>query len=184
MQERENELAEQTNIESSVSTQTAVSEQAPPQYDAAAAKLQELRRRICSGGNWFYWIAGLSLLNTVIALFNSNVSFIAGLGFTQAIDYLIREYGGIAAAIGLLLNLVIAGIYIGLGYCACRRMRWAFIVGMILYSLDTLLFLIAMDLFPLAFHLFALFGIFSGLKADTEARQIEANLQSGGTATY
>src|SRR5690349_21130602 len=38
------------------------------------------------GANWFYWIAGLSLVNSAIFAFGGQVSFILGLSYTQVID--------------------------------------------------------------------------------------------------
>ena len=39
-----------------------------------------------SGASWFYWIAGLSLINSFIALSGSDYGFILGLGITRIID--------------------------------------------------------------------------------------------------
>lgn len=145
-----------------------------PQPDQQAAiKLMELHGRIKSGGGWFYWIAGLSLINTLVVLFHGKFSFVAGLGITQIIDGLVAELGPVAAIIGLPINLIIAGIYVVFGYFACRRASWAFITGIVLYALDTVLFLIFFDIIPLAFHAFALFGIVAGLKAHNAALKIE-----------
>src|SRR5438477_10996020 len=42
-----------------------------------------------SGANWFYWIAALSLLNSIIFFTGSNFSFFVGLGLTPLIDALL-----------------------------------------------------------------------------------------------
>ena len=39
----------------------------------------ETLAQLKSGANWFYWIAGLSLINSAIFVFGGNVNFIAGL---------------------------------------------------------------------------------------------------------
>ena len=39
-----------------------------------------------SGANWFYWIAGLSLVNTILLYTGSEWVFVVGLGVTQLID--------------------------------------------------------------------------------------------------
>ena len=49
-----------------------------------------------NGANWFYWIAGLSLVNSAIFAFGGHVSFIAGLAYTQIIDAV--ERGGVGSA--------------------------------------------------------------------------------------
>lgn len=147
----------------------------PGQQTAMALSL--LLRRIGYGGRWFYWIAGLSVVNTLVSAFHGSYSFIFGLGFTRLIDEIIARLAGPAIVIGLVINLSIAGAYVLLGYCACRRMRWAFVVGMVFYALDSLLFLIVKDVLGVAFHAFALYGISRGLKADSSARQLEARLR-------
>src|SRR5512138_3090367 len=53
---------------------------------APPAELMALDARIKSGAAWFYWIAGLSLINSVAALSGSKWGFILGLGITQVFD--------------------------------------------------------------------------------------------------
>lgn len=119
---------------------------------------------IRTSGNWFYWIAGLSLVNTLGALFNSSFNFVIGLGITQLLDAALVEFGSIAAMIVVPVNIAIAGVYCVFGYFSCRFAKWAFVVGLIFYGLDTLLFLLVKEWFGLAFHVFALFSIYRGLK--------------------
>jgi hypothetical protein len=102
-----------------------------------------LRKRITLSGGWFYWVAGLSVANTIMMFAHLNMRMLFGLGATQIVDEIIQKFGGYAVAIGLPINLVFAAIYAALGYFACRRMRWAFITGMVLYTLDALLFLLS-----------------------------------------
>jgi hypothetical protein len=78
------------------------------------------------------------------------------------------------------VSLFSAGFYIALGYFSCHRMRWAFITGIVLYGLDALLLLAVADWLSVGFHVFALFFIIKGLKADSEARKIEAQLPMAG----
>jgi len=51
-----------------------------------------------SGARWFYWIAGLSMINSIAAMSNSSWSFLAGLGITQFIP-------GLALGVGRLGEL-------------------------------------------------------------------------------
>lgn len=127
-----------------------------------------------SGANWFYWIAGLSLVNSAIFLFGGNWSFFAGLGITQIIDAVglgATEEQGISAIKLVLfaINAIIAGGFIFCGIFANRFQTWAFVVGMIFYTLDGVLLLILGAYLPVAFHIFALFMMFRGLSA---ARQV------------
>ena len=46
----------------------------------------KLKSRHMGGATWFYWIAALSLINSVVILMGSEWSFIIGLGVTQFVD--------------------------------------------------------------------------------------------------
>jgi len=122
------------------------------------------------GANWFYWIAGLSIVNSLIFLFGGNWSFFAGLGITQIIDVIVDQLtrGGdfsVIRIIAFVFDLVIAGIFFLCGLWANKFQTWAFMTGMILYLLDGLLLLLIGAYLPAAFHAFALFMIFRGFLA-------------------
>lgn len=157
-----------------VMDQTASASYQPQPNPGAVAKVGVYDAAIKSGGNWFYWIAGLSLINTIVALVGLNWNFVIGLGITLFLDAGIKELGGFATFILLPINLIIVGVYVMFGYFACRRARWAFITGMILYGLDTLLVLVARDWLMIGFHVLALFGIGRGLQAAIMAKKAES----------
>jgi hypothetical protein len=46
----------------------------------------QLEEQFRNGINWFYRIAGLSIINTVLYFIGQEWGFIAGLGMTQVID--------------------------------------------------------------------------------------------------
>lgn len=135
-----------------------------------AARLA-LERRRDSGASWFYWIAGLSLVNSVMQLFGSTRSFIAGLGITQVVDAMTREAGDGAKAGAFVFDLLVAGVFVAAGVLA-RRSRSAFIAGMALYALDGLIFLLVREWIGLAFHAFVLYSIFSGYRAALALRDL------------
>ncbi|MDO8587831.1 MAG: hypothetical protein Q7T82_12425 [Armatimonadota bacterium] len=145
--------------------------------DELSRQFQEQVRAAGSGGNWLYWIAGLSVVNTVITLFHGKITFVVGLGITRIMDAVVAQFGNTAAIVAAPVSFFFAGIYVALGYCACRRMRWAFITGIVLYSLDTLIVLSIKDWFSVAFHAFALYCMFAGLSAATKAAQTEEQLR-------
>ena len=62
----------------------------PVQQDAEveerAKQETQLETQHASGANWFYWIAGLSVINSVIILAGGGWGFVVGLGITQFID--------------------------------------------------------------------------------------------------
>lgn len=118
-----------------------------------------------SGAGWFYWIAALSLVNSFSAFTGSDWRFILGLGITQIIDAFGNSVEGAGKIIALVLSLIVAGVLIGLGVLAGKRHTWAFIVGMVLFALDGLIFLLAQDWIGVAFHAFVLYCFFRGLQA-------------------
>jgi hypothetical protein len=133
---------------------------------------QLLQKRTQSGANWFLWIAGLSLINTFAAAMGSNTRFIAGLGITQIADAVVAQAGKSGNPVALAFDFLAAGIFIAFGLWSRKRREWAFIVGMILYALDGLLFLLAKDVLSIGFHLFALYMIYKGLKAAEALRKL------------
>lgn len=136
-----------------------------------------LERRMLSGANWFFWIAGLSLINSIIMLSNGRWSFLAGLGITQIIDALANqaagELGSGATVIALIMDIIVAGVFVLFGFMARKRQGWAFITGMVLYGLDGLLFLLAQSWLSIAFHAFALYCIYQGLRAHNQLKELE-----------
>lgn len=125
----------------------------------------QLVARLRSGASWFYWIAGLSIINSIIALTGSNWRFIFGLGVTQVIDGLGNHFGGGAVAVTLVLDVVVTGLFVFFGVFAHKNHLWAFIVGGVLFLFDSLLILLFRDWIGVAFHAWVLFSLFIGAKA-------------------
>jgi hypothetical protein len=153
------------------------------------AKIEEklkLENRVKNGAAWFFWIAGLSIVNSIILMVGGQWNFLIGLGITQVIDGIASgvaaEAGADAASIIKLLafaaDIVVAGVFVVFGVLAMRRYKFSFIIGMILYALDGLIFLVVMDFLSIGFHLFALFGLYSGLQAYNKLMEMELSLIS------
>jgi hypothetical protein len=141
------------------------------------AKLR-LEGTLKNGASWFYWIAALSLINSVIFISGSQWSFIFGLGITQVFDGIggeLAEKIGPAAKIGaFVLNCIIAAVYFVFGIFSNKRITPVFIVGLIFYALDGGLCLLAQDWLSLAFHAFAAFSIFKGMQAGIQLNKLPA----------
>lgn len=135
-------------------------------------------RALRSSANWFYWIAGLSLVNSVVLLFGGNMSFVVGLGITQFIDifayYFSQDGSSIIKIIALSLDFFIAGIFLLFGYFSNKGYRWSFFVGLVLYGLDGVIFIFLKDYLSLAFHGYAIYCIFRGVKAIKVLKEIQA----------
>ena len=132
----------------------------------------ELEKRVKSGGSWYYWVAALSLVNSVVAFTGGGGGFVIGLSVTQFMDAMLAESGGSAKAIGLVLGVLAAGIFALFGVFACKRHVWAFVVGMVLYGLDTILTVLAEQWLGLAFHGWVLFSLFIGTRAAMQANAL------------
>lgn len=150
---------------------------------ARRAEIENLMRRVRNGASNFYWIAGLSILNSLITIFNGNVTFMIGLGVTQFIDavayYLAQsmpEFALPLKIVGLGLSFVIAAFFILLGFFASKAKRWAFLVGLALYSLDSILMLVFQDWLGVIFHLLMLWGAVTGLLAQNKLKKSLPNV--------
>jgi hypothetical protein len=138
----------------------------------ALMALANLQKQVKSGAGNFYWIAALSIINSLGAVFNLGVSFVIGLGVSQIVDALamviaegIPEYAAIIRTFGVVLSIGISALFAVFGYFAAKGHRWAFIIGMVFYALDGLLLFAVQDWFGFGFHLFLLWGLFSGFQS-------------------
>jgi hypothetical protein len=130
-----------------------------------AAELVELKRRIRGGGNWFYWIVGLSGINTILALAGADLFFVIGLGITQLFAYY-------STAVAIITYIVAGSMLTCFGVFGTRGKTWAFFTGLVLYGLDGLLFIMVGDWFSILFHILAIVGISRGLAANLKYNRI------------
>ena len=139
----------------------------------------ETLAQLKSGANWFYWIAGLSLINSAIFIFGGNVNFIAGLAFTQLIDAIFDASVSQGAASGIIavaaiIDMIVVVIFALIGYYANKAINAVFIGGMVIYAIDGIVWLLLGSLFAAGFHVFALVMIFRGFMASREVNRIKA----------
>ncbi|BDI29595.1 hypothetical protein CCAX7_16460 [Capsulimonas corticalis] len=139
--------------------------------NALSAQKASALARIGNGSSWFLWIAGMSLVNAVIAMTGAQWHFILGLGLTELIDDMPTTAVGHAIAFGF--DLIVAAVWVLFNMQAKQGRKWAFIVGITLYVVDALLLLVFQSWLSVAFHVYALFRIFPGLQAISELRRIE-----------
>jgi hypothetical protein len=72
---------------------------------------------------------------------------------------------------------LIAGLFAFLGWRAGNLRAWAFVVGLLLYALDGLIFVVIQDWMSGAFHAWALFAVWRGYSNLRQIRALET--QSG-----
>ena len=133
--------------------------------------LDELGKDVRRGTHWFYWVAALSLVNSIIALAGGHVTFLAGLAVSQIIDGLVRHMSLVGPYISIGIDLIFAFFLCGFGYLASHGSRAALIAGMILYALDGMIFLLFGAVLPALFHAFVLYRILPAWQA---RRKLEA----------
>lgn len=147
-----------------------------PQAQAMAAAAP-LVRRAKMGANWFYWIAGLSLINAVGTVLNIGLVLAFGLGITLVFDAVGKDAGGTIQIAALVGDVVAAGIFVLFGYLANQRQTWAFAVGMALYALDAVLLLVLRSWLGAAVHAYALYVMYTGLRATLQLNAVLANMR-------
>jgi hypothetical protein len=150
---------------------------------AALAAVAGLEHHARSGANWFYWVAALSVVNSAILLGGGDRHFVIGLAVTMIVDGIANGIAQQApdnatlirgTAIGM--DAVIVVVVLLFGWLSNRRYSAIFAVGMFLYLLDGLLFILFEDWFSIAFHAFALYGMWKGFAA---CRQLNALFAQG-----
>jgi hypothetical protein len=137
----------------------------------------KLEKQLIKGANWFFWIAAVSGINTLNLIIGGNTSFVLGLGITRIIGgFAYGMAGGSGSNIPLIISFILDGLFILLffilGHFSKRRKNWAFIVGIAIYALDTLVFIWASEMVNIGFHIFALVMIFDGFKANKKLREM------------
>ncbi|HEY9685642.1 MAG TPA: hypothetical protein V6C52_01565 [Coleofasciculaceae cyanobacterium] len=124
---------------------------------------QDILHAIQSQGSWFFWIAGLSVVNSIGSLLHLDMAFVVGLGFSLILGSLAAELGEAWSAIAITLNLAIIGFFAAMGYFAIQGGRWAFMLGILIYALDAIALVLLQDWFMVAFHGYVLFQLGAGL---------------------
>jgi len=126
-----------------------------------------------SSSRWFFWIAGLSMLNSIIFRMDGQITFVGSLGVTQIIDFMSRIYieeglfenANMVSGISMLFILLFSGLYLVLGLLTRKKKKWAFYIGTILYLIDGLILVLIQDYINAAFHGYILFSLIRGWKA-------------------
>jgi hypothetical protein len=141
----------------------------------------KLLLQVKNGANWFYWIGGLSLINSVIYAYGGDISFIAGLGITQLVDVVFNESLELGLSlstrlIAMTVNLIFVIAFALIGYYAGKAFSGAFIVGIVIYTLDMILLVFLDSLFAVLFHIFALVMIVVGFLACRKVNKVTSGV--------
>ena len=136
----------------------------------------QLLQRRGSGGAWFYWVGGASILNTVLNAAGIQWGLAVGLGVTYLIDGMADYISDTVRTpiYAVIIDIAIAAGFLLIGRAARRGNFGWYAVGTFLYFLDGLLFLIAADLLGIAVHAIAIYGLISGWRAARSLKKVEA----------
>jgi hypothetical protein len=151
---------------------------------AVRAELAQLHARGTSGAGWFFWIAALSMINSIILLSGGDRHFVVGLGVTSIADGVARavadqnpEVAGVAKGIAFGFTVFVAVVVCLFGWLSRRPILPIFVVGMILYLLDGLIYVAFGDWMSVGFHAFVLFGMWNGFNAYRQMKAMKAALE-------
>ncbi len=161
-------------------------------FDPAEAEQQLLASRVTAlmakgknGAHWFYWIAALSLITSVIILGGGQTHFVIGLGITLLASAIASGMAQQAPEAALTLQIMagafslFASATVALfGWMSSKRYTAIMAVGMVLYFLDGTLYLIIQDWMSIGFHVFGLYCMWTGLSAFRELNALEQSLVS------
>lgn len=140
-----------------------------------------------SGANWFYWIAALTIVTSVIGLMGVNWRFFLSLGTTQIIDAIANatapELGNATKVIALVLDIFITAIFVGFGVLAKKKHLWAYVLGMVVFLLDGLLALAIVDWIGVIVHGVVLFLMFRRYQDGREMVALERTMAQSGQTT-
>jgi len=134
------------------------------------------RKTAFAGANWFFWLAALSAINSLIVYFVGIRNLPFAFGVTQWFD---GTHGPLTAEgwtpplklTGLAMDLLIAAGFAGFGYLARHRNDVAFVLGIFLYVVDALLSIGLREFWGFSFHLVGFFFLFRGLLASRHVRE-------------
>ena len=170
-------------LTASATSGSAVAPASSPATGAAPAEneMSEVESLVAmrgKGASWFFWIVGLSIINTIIASFGSDSGFSLGLATTLLSDGLASESikegsAGSARFIALFFDLLVFAFYAFCGVKAMRGASWAFVLGLVFFALDTLIMLAVQEWLGVALHVWAIISLWSGLSANNKLKKIQ-----------
>lgn len=125
--------------------------------------------QIFFGAVLFLWIGIFSALNILSIIVHQNLQFIAGLGINYIIlgvmDGILRATGVNLIIVGYALAFLVSGLFIFIWKKSKQENKAIYLTGLIIYGLDTIIFVFTKEWFSLGFHVFALLMLGNGYNA-------------------
>jgi len=129
------------------------------------------RTSVLHAADWFFWLAILSVINSLLVYNYQIPNTPLALGLTQWIDGTSTAFNPTMTTSALITNLIIAAVMALFGYMARRGSDLAFVIGIFLYVIDAMLSIGVRDFFGFGVHLIALFFLVKGLLASRHLRE-------------
>jgi len=129
------------------------------------------RTSVMHAADWFFWLAILSVINSLIVYYYQVPNTPIALGITQWVDGTTSGFNATMTTSALVINILIAAAFAAFGLLARRGSDIAFVLGIFLYVIDAVLMIGLKDFFGFGVHLIALFFLVKGLLASRHIRE-------------
>jgi len=151
------------------------------------AKIVEQKLRIeqalRNSSSWFIVVAALSLVNSTLSMVGASIHFIFGLGFTQIVDALAHQAGTAGIVLDFFINGMVAAAFVMFWAFARKGQKWAWYAAIGLYAVDALILLPFKDYLSVAFHAYALYRMWSGLKVLGVLERLNQSAAAGAVSS-
>lgn len=119
---------------------------------------------------WFHWKAGFTLINSILILAGIDWQFFIGLtipqflhGFLIGITELEPDANLVPFhLVVFLVALIGSGLTSFFGYKAGQGKKWAFILGIVIFAFDGILYLLTLSVFGILIHGYAIYLLSKG----------------------
>ncbi len=154
----------------------------PGQPPGAPVVDAELTARFTRGASWFYWLAGLSLVNCAIGWFGGNTRFLFGLGVTEFVNGVVAGLNA-GTPVAAFIDVLICATFVAFGVMTLKqKSKPIYMLGMVVYGLDLLLCLAFGDWIFVLFHGWVIFQLFRGYQALLQLLALEQQAAPGLSA--
>ncbi|MBN9396401.1 MAG: hypothetical protein J0H83_14220 [Candidatus Melainabacteria bacterium] len=139
---------------------------------------QKLLGRIMSALTWFNWVAALTVVNALMAVFDIDMSLAFGLTSVSLVEAILMQVHQATklsindAVIVFVYAAISAGIFYGLGRAAGAGRIWPIVLALVLYSGDTLLTLLAQMWIGLACHAYVTYRFVDAVIANIKLARL------------
>lgn len=163
----------------------------PPAREPGAphgATRRQLKERCEQGARWFYLVAALSFITSLVSFYGIEWDSMVSLGVARAVDplafSLAYEFGWPVRIVAVAADAAVAAVVATVGYFASMRHILVFLAGMVAYALDGVVFVFAGEWPAVAFHLLALFIMYTGYRACVQLAALDREDDSSSSSSH